>query len=143
VAAAATAAANAAAANAATAANAAAAAAAAATAATANARLGAGAAAAGTSDAAELEEAEPESEPPVNERALAVLRRVQAKLTGRDFDHDPIGHLMSRGTSTNAAVGPAASRGPLDTATQVERLILCAASLENLAVAYVGWCASW
>ena len=111
---------------------------------------GAGMAAPGSSleAAAAAAGAAEENEPPVNERALAVLRRVQAKLTGRDFaEDDPIGHVMSQGIGAGGADGPGggAARGAetLDTAAQVQRLVLAAVSTENLAVAYIGWCSSW
>jgi phosphatidylinositol kinase/protein kinase (PI-3 family) len=54
----------------------------------------------------------------INESALKVLRRVQAKLTGRDF----------RPTIE------------LNVPTQVDKLIEQAHSLENLCVLYIGWC---
>jgi FKBP12-rapamycin complex-associated protein len=57
----------------------------------------------------------------MNERALSVYNRVQAKLTGRDFDPDV----------------------PLPVQTQVEKLIQQATSLENLCQCFSGWCAFW
>jgi phosphatidylinositol kinase/protein kinase (PI-3 family) len=57
----------------------------------------------------------------LNERALAVIRRVQAKLSGRDFS-----------TESELAV-PA----------QVQRLIRQAESHENLCQCYIGWCPFW
>ncbi|KZV74520.1 atypical/PIKK/FRAP protein kinase [Peniophora sp. CONT] len=54
-------------------------------------------------------------------RALAVYRRVEAKLTGRDFNPDL----------------------PLTVEQQVEKLIQQATSLENLCQCFSGWCAFW
>ena len=101
-----------------------------------------------------MEDAEDESSrDALNERAIAVLRRVQAKLTGRDFaDDDPIGHLMMQGVGigrgahqrnediSNTAL---AVSGTLDAAAQVQRLVLAASSYENLSVSYTGWCSFW
>jgi FKBP12-rapamycin complex-associated protein len=89
----------------------------------------------------------------LNERAIAVLRRVQAKLTGRDFaDDDPIGHLMMQGVGAGRGVHQRsedmsntalAVSGTLDAAAQVQRLVLAASSYENLSVSYTGWCSFW
>jgi tetratricopeptide (TPR) repeat protein len=88
----------------------------------------------------------------VNERALAVLRRVHAKLTGRDFaDDDPIGHLMMQGVGAGRGVQQrgdenittSSPSGTLDAAAQVQRLVLAASSYENLSVSYTGWCSFW
>ncbi|KAI0793741.1 atypical/PIKK/FRAP protein kinase [Fomes fomentarius] len=56
-----------------------------------------------------------------NERALFVYRRVQDKLTGRDFNPDEV----------------------LTVPAQVDKLILQATSLENLCQCFSGWCAFW
>jgi FKBP12-rapamycin complex-associated protein len=56
-----------------------------------------------------------------NDRALAVLNRVQHKLTGRDFDPNVV----------------------LTAQDQVDKLILQATSLENLCQCFSGWCAFW
>ena len=56
-----------------------------------------------------------------NQRALEVVRRIQNKLTGRDF---------------NPQVA-------LTVPEQVQRLIQDATSMENLCVAFIGWCAFW
>ncbi|KAI1796782.1 atypical/PIKK/FRAP protein kinase [Ganoderma leucocontextum] len=56
-----------------------------------------------------------------NERALFVYRRVQDKLTGRDFNPEE----------------------PLSVSAQVDKLILQATSLENLCQCFSGWCAFW
>ncbi|ETV93394.1 hypothetical protein, variant 2 [Aphanomyces invadans] len=59
----------------------------------------------------------------LNEKAVAVTRRVQSKLTGRDFFDD--------------------DSEPLNVAAQVQRLITQAASHENLCQCYIGWCPFW
>ena len=78
----------------------------------------------------------------INDRALAVIRRIQAKLAGRDFaEGDPIGQLMSAGIGLLAgAGGGGAASDTLDVQAQVHRLIAAATSHENLAQAYTGWC---
>ena len=58
----------------------------------------------------------------LNERALAVMKRMADKLTGRDFAQ-----------SSHAETVEA----------QVNRLILAATSAENLSCSYVGWCPVW
>ncbi|CCI39855.1 unnamed protein product [Albugo candida] len=58
----------------------------------------------------------------LNEKAVAVIRRVQAKLTGRDFEGE--GDI-------------------LDVGAQVQRLIDQATSHENLCQCYIGWCPFW
>lgn len=58
----------------------------------------------------------------LNEKAVAVIRRVQAKLSGRDFEGDG---------------------EPLDVSAQVQRLISQATSHENLCQCYIGWCPFW
>jgi serine/threonine-protein kinase mTOR len=57
----------------------------------------------------------------LNEKAVAVIRRVQDKLTGLDFGNDQ----------------------PLAVAEQVERLIRQATSHENLCQCFIGWCPFW
>lgn len=52
----------------------------------------------------------------LNQKAVAVIRRVQSKLTGRDFDNEM-----------------------LDVSAQVQRLINQATSHENLCQCYIGW----
>ncbi|KAL7994292.1 putative serine/threonine-protein kinase ATM [Plasmopara halstedii] len=59
----------------------------------------------------------------LNEKAVAVIRRVQAKLSGRDFEGD--------------------GGDPLDVSAQVQRLISQASSHENLCQCYIGWCPFW
>ena len=58
----------------------------------------------------------------LNERALAVIRRVQAKLSGRDFG---------------------AGESELGVPAQVQRLIRQAESHENLCQCYIGWWPFW
>ena len=83
----------------------------------------------------------------VNERAVAVIRRIQAKLTGRDFaEDDPIGRMMNVCVGLVGGIGADASpdgTGTLDVAAQVQRLIFAATSHEALGVAYAGWCPWW
>ncbi|SHO77966.1 Similar to S.cerevisiae protein TOR1 (PIK-related protein kinase and rapamycin target) [Malassezia sympodialis ATCC 42132] len=56
-----------------------------------------------------------------NQRALEVVRRIQNKLTGRDFD----------------------PKVTLTVPEQIERLIQDATAIEHLCVAFIGWCAFW
>ena len=56
-----------------------------------------------------------------NQRALEVVRRIQNKLTGRDFNPNIV----------------------LTVPEQIERLVQDATSMENLCVAFIGWCAFW
>jgi len=60
----------------------------------------------------------------LNARALEVINRIQAKLTGRDFT-----------TSDDSE--------DLTIQEQVERLILEATSVENLCQLFAGWCPLW
>lgn len=59
-------------------------------------------------------------------RALEVINRIQAKLTGRDFlkpdDDDSEDFTIEQ---------------------QVDRLIIEATSIENLCQLFTGWCAMW
>ena len=58
----------------------------------------------------------------LNEKALAVMARVQDKLSGCDFkDHS----------------------GPLAVADQVDRLIAQSTDVQNLCQSFVGWCPFW
>ncbi|KAH9125082.1 hypothetical protein LEN26_008116 [Aphanomyces euteiches] len=59
----------------------------------------------------------------LNKKAVTVIRRVQSKLTGRDFFGD--------------------DKEPLDVAAQVQRLIIQATSHENLCQSYLGWGPFW
>ena len=56
-----------------------------------------------------------------NQRALEVVRRIQNKLSGRDFNPNLT----------------------LAVPDQVERLVQDATCVENLCVAFIGWCAFW
>jgi len=62
----------------------------------------------------------------MNEKALKVIRRVQEKLTGTDFNNVDTG-----------------SGDTLDVQDQVQRLIVQATSTENLCQLFIGWCAFW
>jgi phosphatidylinositol kinase/protein kinase (PI-3 family) len=65
------------------------------------------------------------AEDSLNEKALKVIRRVQDKLNGTDFED-------------RAETGE-----PLDVVNQVQRLIVQATSMENLSQLFIGWCAFW
>jgi phosphatidylinositol kinase/protein kinase (PI-3 family) len=65
------------------------------------------------------------TEDSLNEKALKVIRRVQDKLNGTDFDD-------------RAETGE-----PLDVVSQVQRLVVQATSVENLSQLFIGWCAFW
>ena len=104
----------------------------------------------------------------LNSGAIAVINRVSAKLTGRDFRpkrNSGSGHSANSGSanaSTNASTNanaftdfsPTLSTAsmtmstsvpewPLSVEAQVERLIGEASRIENLCQAYVGWCPFW
>jgi len=68
--------------------------------------------------AAEAQRVKPELQ---NQRAIQVLQRVKAKLTGTDFKPDE----------------------ELEVRKQVARLIDQATNLENLCQHYIGWCSFW
>ena len=55
----------------------------------------------------------------LNERAVRVIRRVNNKLTGREFGDE------------------------LSVSQQVQRLIEAATSHKNLCICFVGWCPFW
>lgn len=59
----------------------------------------------------------------LNERAVAVMKRLSDKLTGRDSGLE--------------------DREPDSVPQQVQRLVNQATSPENLSVMYIGWCAFW
>lgn len=65
------------------------------------------------------------NEEALNEKALNVIRRVQDKLSGTDFN-----------SGSDAA-------DPSDVPEQVQRLIVQATSSENLCQLFIGWCAFW
>ena len=85
----------------------------------------------------------------LNARALEVINRIQAKLTGRDF---------AEGYTTDSGIVDGADGYPhrnlktrpqtivaedLTVELQVERLIAEATSVENLCQLYPGWCPYW
>ena len=72
-------------------------------------------------------EAESATGEALNEKALKVIRRVQDKLTGTDFQGDPL-CTMEQG-----------QRDTLDVQDQVQRLIVQATSTENLCQLFIGW----
>ena len=63
----------------------------------------------------------------LNERAVAVMKRMSDKLTGRDFAGDGLPGAADSDTVPQ----------------QVQRLIAMATSAENLCQSYIGWCAFW
>lgn len=65
------------------------------------------------------------NEEALNGKALNVIRRVQDKLSGTDFN---------RGSD---------AADPSDVPEQVQRLIVQATSSENLCQLFIGWCAFW
>lgn len=92
-----------------------------------------------------------EEEEVQNSRALVVLRRINAKLTGKDFlSTDPIANIMGLGVGTRGApeipgtvdIG-LGEEGILTVSAQMQRLVLAATSHENLAQSYAGWCPWW
>ncbi|OUS42460.1 DNA-dependent protein kinase [Ostreococcus tauri] len=62
----------------------------------------------------------------LNERAVSVMQRMSAKLTGRDGEHHHVDTML-----------------PDTVEKQVRRLVAEATSAENLSVSYVGWCPWW
>jgi len=65
------------------------------------------------------------AEEALNSKALKVIRRVQDKLAGTDFEDR------------------AENGDPLDVVDQVQRLTVQATSVENLSQLFIGWCAFW
>lgn len=63
----------------------------------------------------------------LNERAVAVMKRMSDKLTGRDFTAD----------------GVPSSNDSDSVQQQVSRLIGQAQGHENLCQSYIGWCPFW
>ena len=69
----------------------------------------------------------------LNEKGLAVIRRVQDKLTGRDFaPYKQWGGLSGGLLSESVGV-----------AEQVDMLIAQATSNERLCQCFIGWCPFW
>ena len=78
----------------------------------------------------------------LNERAVSVMRRMAAKLTGRDGG--AVAGVPGAPTSAAAAAAAAVADGPADSVeAQVQRLINEAMSHENLCQSYIGWCGFW
>ena len=65
------------------------------------------------------------AEEALNEKALKIIRRIQEKLNGTDFE--------DRAESGEAS----------DVVDQVQRLTVQATSVENLSQLFIGWCAFW
>ena len=65
------------------------------------------------------------AEEALNEKALKIIRRIQDKLNGTDFED-----RTESGES-------------LDVVDQVQRLTVQATSVENLSQLFIGWCAFW
>jgi len=65
------------------------------------------------------------AEEALNEKALKIIRRIQDKLNGTDFEDR------------------AESGESLDVVDQVQRLTVQATSVENLSQLFIGWCAFW
>lgn len=63
----------------------------------------------------------------LNERAVAVMKRMSDKLTGRDFSQEG---LPNSGDSDSVQ-------------SQVQRLIMQATAHDNLCQSYIGWCPFW
>jgi hypothetical protein len=68
----------------------------------------------------------------LNERAVSVMRRMAAKLTGRDGAQPGLAALPGGGEAA-----------PDNVEAQVERLVAQAMSHENLCQSYIGWCPFW
>jgi FKBP12-rapamycin complex-associated protein len=68
----------------------------------------------------------------LNREAIHCMERVQAKLTGRDFDHS----IFERDFKAN-------KKDTLEVEDQVSVLIEEATSVENLCQCYIGWCPFW
>lgn len=74
----------------------------------------------------------------LNQRAVAVVQRIQTKLLGRDpgfFHPDEPAGAGAGAASTAAEVG-----GGLSVEEQVDRLIRRATAVENLCQLFFGWC---
>ena len=63
----------------------------------------------------------------LNERAVAVMKRMSDKLTGRDFSQEG---MPNSGDSDSVQ-------------SQVQRLIMQATAHDNLCQSYIGWCPFW
>lgn len=63
----------------------------------------------------------------LNERAVAVMKRMSDKLTGRDFSQEGV----PNSTDSDSVQ------------LQVQRLIMQATAHDNLCQSYIGWCPFW
>jgi FKBP12-rapamycin complex-associated protein len=83
----------------------------------------------------------------LNERAVSVMRRMAAKLTGRDGASaagTAPGGVPGAPSGSAVATAAAVADGPPDSVeAQVQRLIIEAMSHENLCQSYIGWCPFW
>jgi FKBP12-rapamycin complex-associated protein len=68
-------------------------------------------------------------------RALEVINRIQAKLTGRDFTKNSLNNNINNNNNMDAE--------ELSVEQQVDRLIKEATSEENLCQLFTGWCPLW
>jgi FKBP12-rapamycin complex-associated protein len=76
----------------------------------------------------------------LNEKGLAVIRRVQDKLTGRDFVP---GMLQGNSSSTWSSSSGGLLNESVGVAEQVDMLIAQATSNERLCQCFIGWCPFW
>ena len=100
----------------------------------------------GNSASLETPEEEPLQEANLNARALEVINRIQAKLTGTDFMQPPTLDIDTSSHSDTTTVRPVLDEADYAIMTveqQVERLIQEATSVENLCQLFTGWCALW
>jgi len=84
----------------------------------------------------------------LNDKAVAVISRVESKLKGTDFmeaDGPAVRMQQQAGGAGGAAAGSAAQQHGtvLDVSGQVQRLIVEATSHINLCQSYIGWCPFW
>ncbi|KAK3265868.1 hypothetical protein CYMTET_25476 [Cymbomonas tetramitiformis] len=80
----------------------------------------------------------------LNERAVAVMKRMSHKLTGRDFIAPGApGSGATTGTPINSPGPPPEATASDSVEAQVQRLITQATSHENLCQSYIGWCPFW
>ena len=74
----------------------------------------------------------------LTESAENAIRRVEAKLHGRDFTG-----IMSKNSFKSSKEEDNKSSMPMAVTDQIDFLIEQATSLENLSEAYIGWCPFW
>ncbi len=84
--------------------------------------------------------ADDQAEQTLRSRARSIVRRVELKLTGREFGRPVFDHGRGGGKQRNGAVS---EPPPLPVAEQVDRLIAEATDPINLASMFTGWCAFW